>query len=449
MATKNYTINFVDPTKSTITILPNTSAGPSGGVRYTDIDLIGMGNSLWGEKILENLLHILENFASDAMGSPFGPDTSFGSTPIQGQIWYNQTNGSIYVYDSTNWQRVGGITIDTTPPGNPSEGDLWWDTNGPVDQNLKIYIGTSWISVVGDFLLRDGSKPMTGDLDMNAGGSPLINKVTNLADPTDAQDAVSVNYADATYVNSAGDTMTGDLDMNAGSPLVNKVTNLGTPSDNSDDAVSVNYADATYVNVTGDTMTGDLNVVTNITTSNITATNNIVCENTLSIGLTGNSEIKFYDATNIEDRLLRWDDTNNEFRVDDDSSTTAPHTLIHSGNINNFSQPMTLIPSFNILTTSQGTGGGNYTLNYGLAGVPITANYVLLRVQITITNSGSTTYRNLYGRLSGNLILSGSTHSGGGGQFANQWWVPKSNTDYTVSNTAGTITVDVWVDGWM
>jgi len=63
MAAEKYTINFVDPTKSTITVIPNSLSGPSGGIRTTDIDLLGMGHSLWGEMVLENFIHMLENFS--------------------------------------------------------------------------------------------------------------------------------------------------------------------------------------------------------------------------------------------------------------------------------------------------------------------------------------------------------------------------------------------------
>jgi len=482
MATKNYTINFTDSTKNEITILPNTSAGPSGGVRYTDIDLIGMGNSLWGEKILENLLHILENFSSDDDGTG-NPATGFlgDLTPVEGQLWYNQTTGNIHVYSTfgspASWVIVGGVssgvTVGPIPP-DISNGALWWDSN-LTERQLKINVSGSWIRIVDDYLLKTGGDitgpvtttstlllaadptlnlqaatkqytdtkvskagdSMTGILDM--GG----NEITNILDPTAAQDAVTLGYADGNYLKLSGGTLTGPLDMGG-----NKITSILNPS-SSQDAVTLIYANNNYVNVTGDTMTGGLIVNSTIQGSILTSTNNIVCNTDLSVGSVGNgnSVISFYDDTNSTPRDLMWNDTTNEFMVEDTSGSL--NTLIHSGNITNFSQPMTLIPSFNILNASQGSGTVIYTLNYNLAGVPASANYVLLQANIAITNVGGTGYRIINGSISGTLILSGNSRDGAGGTFSSQWWVPKANNLYSVSQTAPGVAINVYVEGWM
>jgi len=334
MATKNYTINFVDPTKSTLNILPNTQAGPRGGNRQTDIDLMGMGNSLWGEAILENFIHILENFSctedihaidtvpststftvlgdvekSFLSGTTFdisGSDNNDGNytvisgiyngstettitisapslntgagnfglageagvpnksldfsptTPIQGQLWYNQTSGQIHVYDTTGspvvgiWKPVGGagttiVTVSTVAPTSPVTGDLWWE---PVGQELSLFYVT-WIPVAGNYLLLDGSTAMTGALNMGT------NKIEAVADPDSADDAVNLGYADARYVNVTGDTMAGILNMGSF-----KIEAVADP-DSADDAVNLGYADARYVEIAGDTMAGILNMGTN------------------------------------------------------------------------------------------------------------------------------------------------------------------------------------------
>jgi hypothetical protein len=87
-------------------------------------------------------------------------------------------------------------------------------------------------------LKRDGTQAMTGALPM--GGF----KVTGAANPTSAQDLATKTYtdtADALKVAKAGDTMTGNLAMGG-----NKVTGLGTPTANAD-AVTKSYLDA-YIN---------------------------------------------------------------------------------------------------------------------------------------------------------------------------------------------------------
>ena len=50
-----------------------------------------------------------------------------------------------------------------------------------------------------DSVAADGQTPMTGDLDLNT------NKIVNLADPTLAQDAVTLNFLEAgTYTLNGG-----------------------------------------------------------------------------------------------------------------------------------------------------------------------------------------------------------------------------------------------------
>jgi len=88
-------------------------------------------------------------------------------------------------------------------------------------------------------------------------------RITNVANPTAAQDAATKNYvdtADALKVAKAGDSMTGALAMGA-----NKVTGMGDPTSAQDAATKtyVDTADALKVAKAGDTMSGALAMGTN------------------------------------------------------------------------------------------------------------------------------------------------------------------------------------------
>lgn len=86
-----------------------------------DIRLVGKNYAGYGEIQNENYLHLLENFANDTAPP----------RPINGQIWFDNLTKRIKYYDASvqRWRGTGGIEVGTTPPINPSEGDLWWRTD--------------------------------------------------------------------------------------------------------------------------------------------------------------------------------------------------------------------------------------------------------------------------------------------------------------------------------
>jgi|TARA_R110001592_G_scaffold67438_3_gene207008 hypothetical protein len=97
----------------------------------SDLTLIGKGYAGFGEKLNENLVKLLENFNN----------TSAPSNKIQGQLWFDQTNKRLNVYDGTKFKPAGGPTNSTTAPTNAVLGDLWFDTT---NNQLYTYNGASF-----------------------------------------------------------------------------------------------------------------------------------------------------------------------------------------------------------------------------------------------------------------------------------------------------------------
>jgi beta-glucanase (GH16 family) len=133
MATLSYTINWTDDGLKS----PFTLNGQQVDTLSTSISLIGKGTINWGVLLQDNLLRLLENFASNGTAPVH---------PTKGQLWFNAADNYLKFYNAGNqWTDLAKRRIDasTAPSGNHFPGDLWYDTT--VDK-LKVYtVGGQWI----------------------------------------------------------------------------------------------------------------------------------------------------------------------------------------------------------------------------------------------------------------------------------------------------------------
>jgi microcystin-dependent protein len=126
-----YIVNFTDKdNKSPITVFDNTSSND------TSLTFPGRNVTGYGQIIAENFLNLLENFSS----------ASQPVNPVEGQLWYDTTNGVLQLYDNTSWKAASNIQKGPTEPSvqNSKVGELWVDTT---NQQLRIYTGSRWLLV--------------------------------------------------------------------------------------------------------------------------------------------------------------------------------------------------------------------------------------------------------------------------------------------------------------
>lgn len=109
----------------------------------TDLTLIGKNYSGFGEALNENLIKLLENFAS----------TTRPTHPIRGQIWFDVSELKLKVYSGTGFQPVSSATISNTQPSNLGVGDLWFND---VDRQLYFFDGTNTILLAPSYSASQG-----------------------------------------------------------------------------------------------------------------------------------------------------------------------------------------------------------------------------------------------------------------------------------------------------
>jgi hypothetical protein len=112
----DYSVKYTDKSKTPITVSESNVDNST-----TDISLFGRKRLEYGRDMNANFLHILENFACEENpllpGTPDLTKTSFIadttkrllSTPVEGQLWYNITQESLFVFNGGSWVALGMV----------------------------------------------------------------------------------------------------------------------------------------------------------------------------------------------------------------------------------------------------------------------------------------------------------------------------------------------------
>lgn len=100
----------------------------------SSMTLIGQNYEEYGDFINENFIHLLENSSNS---TPPGD-------PLTGQLWWDKTNNLLKVYNGTTFKVISASTASSVAPTSNVQGDLWYDT---VQEQLKVYTGIEWLVV--------------------------------------------------------------------------------------------------------------------------------------------------------------------------------------------------------------------------------------------------------------------------------------------------------------
>jgi len=160
----SYILNWTNSTLKTAITVPDLYVNTIS----SDLKLYGRGARSYGEGTQENMLRLLENFASDV------------------------------------------------PPSKPTEGQLWYNTAvGVYTKGLKLFNGTDWINPGSEDL-----SAIISDLDskVERSGDVMSGYLTLYDDPTDAYHAATKKYTDdrdLLRLSLSGGTLTNFLTLHA------------------------------------------------------------------------------------------------------------------------------------------------------------------------------------------------------------------------------------------
>ena len=134
----SYTINLTDGSVLT------TIADGTLNTTACSMALPGKNYAGYGIYLDDNFVHLLENSSN----------TTAPGTPLVGQLWWNSANKLMSVWNGTVWKTISSATSSASAPTSNVQGDLWYDTT---NQQLNVYSGTGWILVGPAFTTAQGT----------------------------------------------------------------------------------------------------------------------------------------------------------------------------------------------------------------------------------------------------------------------------------------------------
>jgi len=123
----SYTINLTDG--AIFAVIPDGTINTS-----SSMTLVGKNYAGYGQFLDTNFVHLLENSSN----------TTPPGAPLTGQLWWDSGNNLLQVYNGSQWKTISSATSSATAPTGNVEGDLWYDST---NQQLKVWTGTTWLLI--------------------------------------------------------------------------------------------------------------------------------------------------------------------------------------------------------------------------------------------------------------------------------------------------------------
>jgi hypothetical protein len=102
----------------------------------SSMTLVGKNYAGYGQFLDTNFMRLLENASN----------TTPPGAPVTGQLWWDSGIGVLKVYSGTVFKSISAATASATAPSGATSvaGDLWFDS---INAQLNVYTGAAWILV--------------------------------------------------------------------------------------------------------------------------------------------------------------------------------------------------------------------------------------------------------------------------------------------------------------
>ena len=167
----SYTINLTDG--AIFATIPDGTINTS-----SSMVLVGKNYAGYGEFLDENFIHLLENSSN----------TTAPGAPLTGQLWWDSGNSLLKVYNGSTFKTISAATSSATAPTGNVTGDLWYDTTNSL---LKVWTGTAWLTVGPSVVSGTGAQATTI--------VDTLSQTHNVVEITAANNIVSIFSTDSQF----------------------------------------------------------------------------------------------------------------------------------------------------------------------------------------------------------------------------------------------------------
>lgn len=116
-----------------------------------DVDLI-TNPPVAGDVLTYNGSLWVSASVSGGGGASVTVSTTAPASPSEGDMWFESDTGRTYVYYDSYWVEVGAVSagsrlvVGSNPPNNPTVGDMWFDSD---TTKTYVYYDSTWVEIGG------------------------------------------------------------------------------------------------------------------------------------------------------------------------------------------------------------------------------------------------------------------------------------------------------------